>query len=140
MPINSFKGEFAFLSNFYPARIEFEGRIYPTLEHAFQAAKFDDPKQIEFVRIAPKASDAKKRGHMFPARVDWDSLKLSVMEKLVMMKFSREPLKSMLLATGEAELIEGNWWGDIYWGVCDGVGENNLGKILMETRKQLRVL
>jgi predicted NAD-dependent protein-ADP-ribosyltransferase YbiA (DUF1768 family) len=43
----------------------------------------------------------------------------------------------MLKATGDEELVEGNWWNDTFWGVCNGVGENNLGKLLMKIRAEL---
>lgn len=60
------------------------------------------------------------------------------MENLIHQKFSQEPLRSQLLNTGEEELVEGNTWGDTYWGICNGKGQNNLGKILMKVRNQLR--
>ena len=52
-------------------------------------------------------------------------------------KFSNPDLKEKLLATGNEELVEGNWWGDQYWGICDGIGKNKLGKLLMKVRKEL---
>ena len=45
----------------------------------------------------------------------------------------------LLLATADEELVEVNEWGDCYWGVCRGVGENVLGKLLMRVRAELRV-
>lgn len=52
-------------------------------------------------------------------------------------KFKQEPFKTLLMRTGESILIEGNTWGDTYFGVCNGVGENNLGKDLMSIRGRL---
>jgi predicted NAD-dependent protein-ADP-ribosyltransferase YbiA (DUF1768 family) len=74
---------------------------------------------------------------MVPIRSDWDEVKVEVMRALVRIKFSTD-LQPHLLSTGEAELVEGNWWGDQFWGVCDGKGENWLGRILMETRAAFR--
>lgn len=71
-------------------------------------------------------------------RPDWEYIRVDVMTELVRKKFSQEPLRSQLIATGDAELIEGNWWNDTFWGVCNGVGENNLGKILMKVRDEIR--
>ena len=72
-------------------------------------------------------------------RPAWDDIKLNVMRDLVWRKFSEDPeLRAKLLATGDAELVEGNAWGDTFWGVDQsGKGENHLGKILMETRTRL---
>ena len=67
-------------------------------------------------------------------------MKLQLMERLLLKKFddNHPQLQQMLLATGEEELVEGNYWGDVYWGVCNGVGENHLGKLLMKIRDQLK--
>ena len=71
-------------------------------------------------------------------REDWEQVKLLVMEDLVRQKFSKDPLKDRLLSTGSEYLEETNWWKDTYWGVCNGVGENILGQILMRVRDSLR--
>jgi predicted NAD-dependent protein-ADP-ribosyltransferase YbiA (DUF1768 family) len=66
-------------------------------------------------------------------------MKLTVMETCVRYKFSQNTdLRAELIATGDAYLEEGNSWNDRYWGVCDGQGENHLGKILMKVRAELR--
>lgn len=64
-------------------------------------------------------------------------MKLGVMLELVQKKFHPIFMQNRLLATDNAELVEGNYWGDRFWGVCKGEGENHLGKILMRVRKEL---
>ena len=76
-------------------------------------------------------------GRHLPLRPDWEDVKLSVMEGLLRQKFREEPFKSQLKATGDAQLVEGNYWGDVYWGVCRGQGENHLGKLLMKIRGEI---
>lgn len=135
--ITSFKGQYEFLSNFSPAIVTFEGKEYPTVEHAYQAAKTLSEAYRFYVGIAPTAGEAKKRGRRVPIREDWNQVKIVIMRELLRQKFTCPNLKSQLLATGDAELVEGNWWGDTFWGVCNGTGDNHLGKLLMELRKSL---
>lgn len=132
--IDSFRGEYRFLSNFFPCAIVFEGDLYPSLEHAFQAAKTIDPNERKIVRTAVRPGDAKRAGRKVTKRSDWDEARVSVMRELLFQKFNNPQLRQRLLKTGTAELIEGNDWGDIFWGVCRGRGENWLGKLLMEVR------
>jgi len=137
--IDSFQGEYRFLSNFSPAEVHFEGQVYPTSEHAYQSAKTLDPAERQRIAALPTPSEAKKAGSALPKRPDWDSQKLAVMDTVVRDKFTRNPdLGAKLLATGHAELIEGNTWNDQFWGVCNGKGENHLGKILIQVRAELR--
>jgi ribA/ribD-fused uncharacterized protein len=136
--IDRFTGEHRFLSNFYPAEIEYAGVKWKTVEHAYQAAKSEDPAYRERVRLALRASDAKGLGRRAVLRPDWDDVKVSIMETLVYRKFDSHPALRALLVRTEGELIEGNSWGDTFWGVCNGRGENHLGKILMKVRGQLR--
>lgn len=138
MDIKEFTGPYAFLSNFSPARVLYEGREYPTLEHAYQAAKTLDPEVRATFSDALTAGQAKRHGREITMRADWDERKLAVMADLLAIKFSDPELRTLLLATGTVRLIEGNRWGDHVWGVCDGWGRNELGKLLMELRAQLR--
>lgn len=138
-PITTFNGPHRFLSNFYAARVVLDGHSYPTVEHAFQAAKTTDVKlRLPLHALQPlTAAQAKAFGRRLPLRPDWEAVKRTVMHDLLIQKF--DPTNgtdncARLLATKPAELIEGNWWGDTYWGVCNGVGENWLGKLLMEIR------
>ena len=137
--IDSFKDEFAFLSNFYPCEVIFEGRAYKSVEHAFQAAKTLDEFERKQVRFAPTAGGAKRIGRTVTLRPDWEDVKLEIMESLVEQKFANDyDLAVRLDLTYPAILIEGNWWGDTFWGVCEGKGENHLGKILMKVRSQIQ--
>ena len=135
--VRSFEGEYAFLSNFYPAPIEWQGLLFPTVEHAFQAAKCSDPAEWPFFTHGV-AADIKQHGQTVTLRPDWEEVKQDLMLDLTRRKFEIPALARRLLATGTAELIEGNLWGDRYWGVCGGVGRNELGKILMRVRDEMR--
>ncbi len=137
-PIERFAGDYAFLSNFHRSDVVLDGVTYPTLEHAFQAAKTTDPDQRQAIRQAPSPGVAKRLGRKVDLTDDWDERRLSVMHALLVDKFTRHPeLGAALLATGERELVEGNHWGDRFWGVCDGVGHNRLGQLLTAIRTQL---
>jgi ribA/ribD-fused uncharacterized protein len=137
--INSFSGDYRWLSNFYPCLIEYEGKFYPSVEHAFQAAKTTDEHMRLRIGAAATPGRAKRLGRKVALRSDWDVVKLEVMATLVRIKFADPDLGKLLNDTGAAELIEGNTWGDTFWGVCRGVGENHLGKILMEVRRENRI-
>jgi ribA/ribD-fused uncharacterized protein len=137
-PITSFTGPFRFLSNFYEADVLFEGAVYPSVEHAFQAAKTFDEDERQTIRLQMKPGDAKRRGRNLKLRDDWEDVKIQIMEQLVLDKFVRhEPLRAKLLATGDRQLIEGNNHGDRFWGVSGGQGENWLGRILVRVRAHL---
>lgn len=134
--INLFIDEYRFLSNFWLASIEFEGRKYPSVENAYQAAKTLDLKKREpFEKYTP--GQAKRAGKKLTLRPDWDKSRIKYMEILLRQKFFHLDLQRQLLGTGEKTLIEGNDWHDTFWGVCDGCGENNLGRLLMTIRKDL---
>lgn len=137
--ITEFRGEFRFLSNFWPANITHDGIWYPTVEHAFVGAKTLDFAQRWEISQLEKAGDAKRAGRQLQLRPDWEQVKVAIMDELCLLKFlGHTELKHQLLATGEAQLIEGNTWGDTFWGVCQGTGRNELGKILMGVRSKLR--
>ena len=136
--VESFSGTFRFLSNFYPAPVLYEGITYPTSEHAFQAVKTVDENSRQNIAMLETPAEAKKYGRTVRMRPAWDDVKVGVMAEIVLGKFMQNPdLLEKLLATDDIELIEGNTWGDKFWGVCDGEGENNLGKILMLVRDGL---
>lgn len=137
--IDSFKGEYRFLSNFWECEIIYEDISYPSVEHAYQAAKAVDSQVKKKIATASTPGKAKREGQKAIKVLDWDNKKFSIMKTLVTYKFTtHEDLKQKLLETGEQQLIEGNTWKDVYWGVCDGIGDNNLGKILMEIRDNLK--
>lgn len=131
--IRGFFGEYRYMSNFHLSPVVFDGVTYPCVENAFQAAKtFDLEQRKPFVTLEP--GQAKRAGRKVQLREDWEQVKDSVMEDLVRQKFSQKELKDKLLATGDTYLEETNWWKDTYWGVCNGIGKNTLGKILMKVR------
>ena len=141
--ITEFKNEHRFLSNFWFVDVVLEGKVYSTTEHAYQAAKTTSASEREKIRWMDKPGEVKKISRHIKLREDWEEIKLLIMEDLNSQKFSKEPLKSKLLATGNKELIEGNWWHDNFWGscFCDKCrfqGRNELGKILMKIRGKIK--
>lgn len=146
VPIDNFKRDYYFLSNFHPSYVMYEGDIYPTVEHAFQAAKIAERKSRQFFTTLPTPDLAKYHGRRVELRPDWEQIKDKVMLDILRDKFSRDPNKANLLATGNRPLIEGNNWHDNYWGVCScerckrkyNHGRNQLGKTLMQIRDELR--
>ncbi len=134
--ITIFKDDNFFLSNFYVAPVVYQGIRFENNEAAYQAAKCPE-RMRDFCGLSPQA--AKRLGRRVELRPDWEAVKYDVMYEVCMAKFTQNPgLLDKLLATGDAELVEGNTWGDQVWGVCDGVGENHLGKTLMRIRSELR--
>lgn len=138
MKIEFFTGEYRFLSNFfYPtAMVEMDGLMYPSVEHAYQAAKtLNEALRLRFTNGT--AAEAKKMGRTLPKRPEFEALKVEIMYSLLVKKFEGTDLEARLLATGDAELVEGNSWGDTFWGVCNGVGQNMLGRLLMQVRGRI---
>lgn len=132
--IDSFDGEHAFLSNFFTATVIYEGVKYATVEHAYQAAKCAVPEERAKFTECILPGKAKQLGKTVLLREDWDEVKQSVMQGLLRQKFAHPSLRKRLIATNPRMLIEGNTWGDTYWGVCKGKGHNYLGKLLMLVR------
>lgn len=144
--IDSFRGEHYFLSNFYPAQVPFRGVVFPSSEHAFMAAKTDNPDSFRAILNAPTPGDAKKLGRKVPLIADWDTVRYVVMYEVLLSKFTHNAdLRARLLATRGALLVEGNTWHDQTWGSCtcpqheDVPGDNALGVILMSLRLRLGI-
>lgn len=137
--IDSFRGPYRWLSNFHEVPILFEGVMYPSTEAAYMSAKTTDPEVKEKIRSFATAREVKAFSKTMKVRPDWDrNMRLAVMETVLRTKFTtNEELKMKLIETWPAKLVEGNNWGDTFWGVCNGVGENNLGKILMKIRAEV---
>ena len=135
--IREFIDAYAFLSNFYHSPVKYRNLIYLNAEAAFQAQKESCEKDKEqYTRMNP--AQAKLVGRNCNLREDWEEIKEQTMYEIVKAKFTQnEALARLLLATGDAYLEEGNWWHDTTWGVCNGVGQNKLGKILMRVREEL---
>lgn len=136
--ISAFKGKYAFLSNFYDSPIYYEGILYPTVEHFFQAMKTLDHDERRTIAAAASPGQAKRLGRRVKLRDDWESVKDFYMKTALTIKFAKPELRQKLLETGSAYLEEGNTWNDTYWGVCNGVGKNRLGLLLMEVRKEIQ--
>lgn len=110
---------------------------FPSTEHAYQAAKTLDMAARSAIQALPTCGQAKRAGQQLALRSDWEQVKRDVMLDLQRQKYAVPELRSLLDATGDAELIEGNTWGDTYWGVCRGVGQNWLGRLLMQVRDEI---
>lgn len=137
--IDSFSGDYSFLSNFYPVDVEFDGEVYPSVEHAYQAAKTYDISARELIRNAISPGRAKQLGEAVEIHSEWDKTKISIMNELLVKKFQDPKLRIMLMNTEGSDLLEGNYWGDTFWGVCNGVGKNHLGQILMSIRNGIKL-
>lgn len=145
--IDRFDGMYWFLSNFYPTPIEYEGLVYPSSEHAFQAAKtLSEKERLRFMRFDTSPAWAKSQGRLLTLRPDWEIVKNDIMLSILRIKFADPGLRKMLLETGTALLTEGNNWHDTYWGVCNGRcryphkdpdGLNTLGKLLERVRYEI---
>ena len=134
--ITEFRGNNFFLSNFFVAPVFYQGVRFENNEAAFQAAKCPE-RMREFCGLSPQK--ATRLGRSVELRPDWEEVKHDVMYQVCKAKFLQNPdLARKLVETGDAELVEGNTWGDKVWGVCDGVGEHNLGKTLMRIRDELQ--
>lgn len=135
--IKGFRGTYYFLSNMYPCKIQDELGTFSCVEAYFQAHKsglVSDLKRFGNLN----GFEAKKLGRTVKLQADWDTKKLAVMKRALLLKFSQnEQLRKQLLATGDSYLEETNNWKDTYWGVYQGRGQNLLGLLLMEVRKEL---
>lgn len=141
----SFNGEYRLLSNFHPSNVEFEGLMYRTVEHAYQAAKTLDKAQRADIMACATPGLAKEMGRSVTIREDWEDVKLAVMETLLRKKFYDPTLRAALRMTGNIPLKELNYWHDQFWGSCTCLkhydsGENHLGKLLMKLREELAVV
>jgi len=132
--IKEFQGKYRFLSNFWPCKVEYQGVIYPSVEHGFQAFKTLSIRKRELIAQLSTPMAAKRVGRKLKLRNDWEIIKEVIMYNFLIRKFEDPELKRKLLATGDAILVEGNRWGDTYWGICKGKGKNRLGKLLMRLR------
>jgi len=143
--IDRFIEPWSFLSNFYSCTVEYEGEVYHSVENAYQAAKAADPKRRSTFQLPGVTSgQAKSLGRKLIIRPDWDEVRVDIMRDLLLQKFYPTILRRKLLCTFTANLVEGNNWHDLFFGVCDGTcrkgphepeGLNHLGRLLMEVRE-----
>ena len=143
--IDSFKEEYRFLSNFYQTPVTYKGLTYPNGEAAFQAQKCqceEDKVKYTLVKNPVRAKQMGKKEPCLPA--NWNEISPDIMLGVLRAKFSIPEMADKLLATGDAELVEGNTHHDNLWGDCscpkcvNKVGQNRLGKLLMQVRQELR--
>jgi hypothetical protein len=154
MKIDSFSGEYRWLSNFWYSPVPDGEVIWPTVEHGYQFYKLPNAevtlhlvkymtvktfKRGDVPFLHAKPSEVKAWGQTIELRRNWDIIRDPVMARLTKIKYKAPDMREKLLATDDAELIEGNTWGDTYWGVCNGVGKNKLGKIIMAERHEIRM-
>ncbi len=149
--IDKFRGKYFFLSNFCPVTfgIILDGVVYPTTEHAYQASKTNQQQSRAEIRDCGSAMLAKELGGLLKryglVREDWRDVKLQYMEEFLRQKFDYPNFKKKLLATGDEDVVESNYWHDNYWGICS-CSEchrqepqlNHLGKLLMKIRGDLK--
>lgn len=139
--ITQFIGKHAVLSNFYECLFTHDGYEYRTAEHAFQAAKASTPEAHDRIANAvtpARAKSAGRRVRMACTPAQWNDRRVGIMRDVLRSKFASGPMRAVLQATGDVELIEGNTHRDTYWGVCGGKGQNKLGLILQEIRAEQR--
>jgi ribA/ribD-fused uncharacterized protein len=147
--IIDFRGDYGFLSNFYERPIYFMGFEFKTGEHMFNSLKTDSLEEACHVMDAPTPGIAKQRGRKVTLRPFWDEVeRYNAMRTVLGAKFlDDKEMMDALLSTGERRIIEGNTWHDNEWGNCtcgtrvfcvETQGNNNLGKLLMELRSDLR--
>lgn len=142
LPIESFTGQYRWLSNFWPCLVTLDGVQYSTVERAYQAAKTLDPIARDAIRFTHTPGRAKLLGRQLVLREDWSSVRLGIMESLVREKFSDPLLGCYLRETAPRRLVEGNDWGDDFWGATRNpsgrlTGQNHLGEILTRVREEL---
>ena len=137
--ITRFQGEHYYLSNFFEHPFVHGGIRWRTAEAPYQASKTRDVDEQRAILRAATPGEAKRLGRRCTLRDDWEEVKEDVMLGVVRDKFADEPLRSRLLSTGVAILIEGNDWGDKFWGRVNGEGMNKLGQILMRVRAELEL-
>jgi ribA/ribD-fused uncharacterized protein len=137
---NSKIAEYSYLSNFHPAPFTYNGKTWPTVEHAFQAAKFPDaPDLQEKIRLTATPAGAKIKGRRgAPLRPDWEEVKVPLMLELLRAKFAANPpLSEALKATAPAQLREVSR-SDSFWGCgASGCGKNQMGNLLHQVRNTL---
>lgn len=142
--IDRFGGQFYWLSNFETHEpitvfdLRAEEISGPSVEHVFQACKYDDPTQQLLVLKSIDPRTAKAMGRKYQARADWDARKMRKMYECLQAKFAIPKYRGLLLGTDNQFLVEGNNHGDEIWGVCNGNGTNWLGHLLMKVRSELR--
>lgn len=131
-----FRDEYAFLSNMYYTKIPYEGLIYPSVENAYQASKcINEKDKISFQTYTPV--EAKRAGKKVQMKEDFNDNRIKIMQELIDIKFINNTNLAQRLTSITEPIIEENTWNDTFWGICNGIGENNLGKCLENTKQKI---
>lgn len=130
-----FRDEYFFLSNMYPSPFTTLGKVYPSVEHFYQSCKAETEEEREKIRLAPTPQRAKVLGRATKLYKFWDPEEVMMMG--LRLKFAENTELGYKLLAVEGHIEEENWWGDTYWGTCNGKGLNRLGELLMERRAEL---
>lgn len=139
--IHEFRDDTRWLSNFTKCKIEINGVIYPSVENAYMSMKSRDKEwKKRCVTLSPAQS--KVEANKIQLRENWDEVRIQAMNHCLKQKFNQEPFKSKLIATGNENIQEGNVWNDTFWGIdltqTPNVGENHLGRLIMNIRETLK--
>jgi len=142
--ITEWKGQYGFLSNYCSCKVEYDGGVYPTVEHAYQAAKSLDPLYRDKIKALKNPQWAKNAGSRVQVREDWFDMSMDTMQSLLRQKFAQPKFREKLIASGDRMLVEGNHWDDTFWGMCQVAkglweGENRLGNLIMQIRDEVKV-
>ena len=135
--IRGFFDQFRFLSNFHVSPCHYNDHCYMSTEHAYMAQKATNREDMVYIATSPNPIEARRRGKTIKLREDWDDIRLDVMYKANLSKYKDPIMRRRLQQTGNRYLEETNWWNDKFWGVCNGQGQNNLGKIIMRVRYEM---
>lgn len=138
--IKEFRGEYAWLSNFYAVKIILLDVEYASVEHAYMSAKSDDPEWKFYCQNTIEAGKVKTASRQIKIKDNWEDIKINVMFECLIKKFEQEPFRTKLIETGDKFIMEGNWWGDEFWGVNlkNNKGKNYLGKLITTIRNNLK--
>ena len=136
--IDEFQGEYRWLSNFWTCNVYIDTLIYPSSEAAYQAYKTaNEAERLQFTEMNP--GQAKKAGKTIKLREDWEEVKIPIMYRILLCKFTqnRDLMQKLANIPYGTKFIEGNNWNDTFWGVSKktGMGYNILGKLLGEVHQ-----
>lgn len=139
-----YMGRFYCLDNFSAFPVKYRDRLWITVEHAYQAAKFTNDGVISmFLTGDISAHEAKRRGndprYASYLRRDWESAKVGIMEKLLWAKVRQHNyVREVLLSTTETSLLVEDSPRDSFWGRGPNFdGQNMLGKLWMRIRTEV---
>ncbi len=140
--ISQFRGEYNWLSNMYSCKVVHKRKLFNSVENAYMFAKNDTCEDWLHFCLNNPPNICKKESKNIEIRADWEEVKLGIMYNLLLQKFKQEPFRTKLLATGNENIQEGNFWNDKFWGIClksnPNEGENNLGRLIMYIRILLK--